>query len=695
MTVSKLRQAKEAPEPAPAGASEASRRTWLGRPGPAQDPCRPQRTITLILLATVLLPIIAAVFEWQRYRWNRTFFYVRYPWGSWDAIALWIFALKTYFVLLPAAALCIVLAWRAWTRTAAALFLITAVMVLAWAGADLETFTRTGVHVTYYAQFIGAPDAMKWMGDVRSTARDAMLALMPLLGTAALTVVFAGVLATIAWGGGPGRHRVGVVTVSLLLLAHVLFIAGIMPAQALFTPDGRRADLQRVHDLLPYKLVWTAPGTQVVNSDAFRTPLDRQLEPLLRQAVPRMFAGPPADTSPQAIPDPAGPKPDIVLIVLDSLRFDAMVPDVMPRVSALAKEGVVLRQHHAGARITHLGLFTIFYGRTAGLYRTTLRAGVPPQACVSFRAAGYQTNYVSGVGHFAWARMQAFLNEPMFDRLRIVGLQDWPTSDRRALAVSRRILGGNEPPAPAAGGRAPQYLGVFLASTHYPYEYPPEFETRTPVAPPTWTILTADRDRDRAALINRYQNAVSFLDAAIGDFVDTIDRNNTVVVIMGDHGESFWDDGFLTHGTRWSDAQSHVPCIILAPNVAPRTIDEVTTHDDLLPTLLHLAGGKPVQPRYVTGRDLLGPAQPPPLAVTAADSQLNVFEMLVRRGDQRMLLEFRDHLPRIIVRGMVDEFGNIDAYSLPPASEAPAWAKDIEELVRRMTDLPRPAGASP
>jgi hypothetical protein len=686
MSEPKAPQAETAPTPQSPPA-DTSRHRWLGKPGPPTDPHRPQRTLTLILLASLLLPFVVACFEWQRYRWNRTFFPALEPWGAWDAVPLWVLALKTYLVLLPATLVAAALAWRAWTRSAAAVFLFASMLVIVWAGIDVETFTRTGVHVTYYAQFVGAPDATKWMGNVGGIARDAAFALLPVLGASALAVVTAGVLATLAWRGRASPSRAPAGKILLLILAHAMMLIGVVPAQVLLTPTARRSELQRVHDLLPYNLEWTAPGSHVVDADAFRDPLNERLEPLLRTAVPRMFAGPPADTSPEAVPDPASPRPDVVLIVLDSLRYDAMVPQVMPRLSALARQGVVLRQHHAGARITHLGLFTLFYGRTAGLYRTTLRAGVPPQACVSLRAAGYQTNYVSGVGHFAWARMQAFLNEPMFDRLRIVGLQDWPTSDRRALAVSKRLLTGDNRPLTAEGARVPQYLGVFLASTHYPYVYPPEFETRTPVAPPDWNVLTADRERDRTGLINRYHNSVSFLDAAVGDFVDSLDRSNTVIIIVGDHGESFWDDGFLTHGTRWSDVQSHVPCVILAPNLPPRQIDGLTTHDDLLPTLLHLVSGKPVQPGNVTGRDLFAPGPPRAMAVTAADAQLTVFELLVRIGDRRVLLEFRENLPRVIVRGTVDAYGNIDGYDLPPGSEAPLWATHIEDLVHRMTDL--------
>lgn len=670
---------------AEADTGDPPRSKWLGRPGPASDPHRPQRTLTLILLAGLLLPWVVAGFEWHRIRANDARIErPQYPWGdwsAWDALALWILALKNHLVLLPVLIVCGLFAWRARTRTGAGLFLFLAMLVVAWAGVDLETFSRTGVHLTYYVQYITAPDAANWMGDVGSTVRDTALRLLPLMGTAAVAVVAAGVVATLAWRGS---GRIGSLILLLLVIGHVLMLLLIAPAQAL-SPPTKRGQLQRLHDMMPYNLVWTAPTVRLIDVDVFQGPLNERLGPVLRRAVPAIFAGPPADTSPTAFPDRAGPRPNVAMIVLDSLRFDAMVPEVMPRLSALARDGLVLRNHHAGARTTHLGLFTLLYGRCGGIYRPTLRAGVPPQACVSFRGGGYQTNYVSGVPHFAWMRMHTFLNEPTFDRMRIVGVQDWPTSDRRALATSRRILAGNE--APMVEGGAPQFLTVFLVSTHYPYVYPEEFATRTPAIDANWTVMSELPAADLPALVNRYHNACAFLDAAVGDFVDSIDRSNTVIVITGDHGESLLDDGFLTHGTRWSGVQSHVPCIVLGPTITPRELTEPTTHEDLLPTLLHLAGGKPVQPRNATGRDLLSPAPPRGMTVTAADSYLQKFQLLAMVGDRRLLLEFPEDPPSVIVRGTVDEKGGVDPYDLPPAAEAEEWARHLGDLLMRMTEL--------
>ena len=674
--------APPASDPAPAPPPRGHR--LLGRRGPTEDPHRPQRVLTLLLLAGLLLPWVTAGFEWPRLRSTLAFAENPPPWAPWDALALWVLAVKTYLVLLPGLAAACALALLGWARVAVALYLVVAAGVFAWVGVDLETFTRTGAHATHYAEYALSPEAAKWAGDVGATAREAFLALLPVASAAGGLFIASGMAATLVWRRG-GRAGRAAVTVAVLAVAHVLLLVLIAPAQAV-SPEARRKDLQRLHDLLPYNLVWTAPGVRLVDVDAFQGPLNERLEPVIRAALSAMNAGVPADSSPAAIPATGGTRPNVVMVIVDSLRADAMVPEVMPRLSALARRGLVLDRHYSGARSTHLSLFGILYGRPPAAYRPTLRANVPPQMCVSMRGAGYQASYVSSVPHFAWMRMHTFLNDQVFDRMRVIGLPDWPASDRGALAAGLEILAGKD--ALATNG-APQFLTVFLASAHFPYAYPPEFDTRRPVLGADWGVLSLDPTRDRPALRNRYLNACSFVDDAVADFVEQIDLSNTVVVITGDHGQSFWDDGFLIHGTRWSDVQAVVTCVLLGPGIAPGRRADLTTHQDLLPTLLRLAGGgRPVAPAGTTGRDLFGGEPASDLTVLTVESDLERFQMLVSLRERRMLLEVPLRRPAILVKGTVDPKGRVDPYDLPPAREADEWAKHLKHLFTEMTALP-------
>jgi arylsulfatase A-like enzyme len=81
--------------------------------------------------------------------------------------------------------------------------------------------------------------------------------------------------------------------------------------------------------------------------------------------------------------------------------------------------------------------------------------------------------------------------------------------------------------------------------------------------------------------------------------------DDRVVVITGDHGESFLDDGTIGHGIRVSEFQNMTPAIIGAPNIEPRVVDEPTMHADLLPTLLGILGIPLNDPSVLDGVDLL------------------------------------------------------------------------------------------
>jgi membrane-anchored protein YejM (alkaline phosphatase superfamily) len=61
-----------------------------------------------------------------------------------------------------------------------------------------------------------------------------------------------------------------------------------------------------------------------------------------------------------------------------------------------------------------------------------------------------------------------------------------------------------------------------------------------------------------------------------------------LIIITGDHGESFGEYGRIGHGSDVSAAQTHVPMIVLDPSRPPARRREVTSHVDVVPTLLSM-----------------------------------------------------------------------------------------------------------
>src|SRR5262249_44209223 len=96
-------------------------------------------------------------------------------------------------------------------------------------------------------------------------------------------------------------------------------------------------------------------------------------------------------------------RPNVILIVLESLRADALDPRRMPRLDAWSQQALRLARHYAGGNASHLGMFGLLYGRHPLLYDRTLDAHVPPQLTHTLRRAGYRSTYWMA-SHPEWKR---------------------------------------------------------------------------------------------------------------------------------------------------------------------------------------------------------------------------------------------------------------------------------------------------
>ena len=101
-------------------------------------------------------------------------------------------------------------------------------------------------------------------------------------------------------------------------------------------------------------------------------------------------------------------------------------------------------------------------------------------------------------------------------------------------------------------GSQPFFGMLWTIQTHYPYfTYNPE------------TRYAAD------PYFNRYLNAISETDAALGRLLDFLKQNalaaSTLVVVVGDHGEAFGHHNQYGHGANIYEENVHVPLILINP----------------------------------------------------------------------------------------------------------------------------------
>jgi len=118
----------------------------------------------------------------------------------------------------------------------------------------------------------------------------------------------------------------------------------------------------------------------------------------------------------------------------------------------------------------------------------------------------------------------------------------------------------------------------------------------------------APMSRQNALLLRHaYYACVSFVDAQIGKILDELERlglrENTVIMLWGDHGWHLGDNGCWGKHTNFERA-THAPLIVDAPGIAQgRTSDALVEYVDMFPTLCELAG-LPV-PTYMEGASLV------------------------------------------------------------------------------------------
>jgi Tfp pilus assembly protein PilF len=115
-----------------------------------------------------------------------------------------------------------------------------------------------------------------------------------------------------------------------------------------------------------------------------------------------------------------------------------------------------------------------------------------------------------------------------------------------------------------------------------------------------------------------YDGEIAYADSALGNFVGYLKKHglyeDSVIVVVGDHGEGLGEHHEDTHGIFLYDSTTHVPLIVKLPTVheegKARVVDAQVRTTDILPTVLDLLGAPGLQTKegeslkaYFTGTE--------------------------------------------------------------------------------------------
>jgi arylsulfatase A-like enzyme len=377
--------------------------------------------------------------------------------------------------------------------------------------------------------------------------------------------------------------------------------------------------------------------------------------------VPDPVASPVAATAPTATPVPR--QPNVLLVTIDTLRADRLgsygySQSHTPVLDQFTREGV--RFERAICQLpqtnsSHAALLTGLYPSTNGVkvhMVDKLRPGSQTIARV-FASAGYQT-----AGIYSWVSLDpqfcglnqgfqtyegyvlnrsAIFSDPRLEQLAAAYRQ--LKAQVPIVKTADVVLGGSEKIEESLDGRAdvtngavfkwldahvqsgPFFLWVHYFDPHYPYSPPKGYDHlfgldyHGTVDGSVEMIREIEQhqitvnDADRARLEELYQGEIAFTDAQFGDLLDKLNnlgiKDDTIIAVTGDHGESFGEHGDWTHGLKVYETEIRVPLLMRYPRRLPAgtVVRSPAQLIDVMPTLLDLAGLR--APKPVQGSSLL------------------------------------------------------------------------------------------
>lgn len=350
-------------------------------------------------------------------------------------------------------------------------------------------------------------------------------------------------------------------------------------------------------------------------------------------------------------------RPDIILVVVDSLRADALgaygAPRVVsPRLDEFAADAVTFEQFITAASWTRPSVASLFTSMAVSSHGCASRADrlhpdVQTLAEV-LRERGYVTAgwpnspNISASQGFAQG-FNTYPFEPEFPlgaqestfalslyrvlRERLARLESEPRVEQyympaevqleRAMAFLRR------------DERTRDFLFVHLMEPHDPWF------SHTPGVAPLGVPGQDPTPADALSWRGRYGEEVGWVDRQLGAFFAELRADgrydDSVIVVTSDHGEAFFEHGGWWHGTTLYDQEIRVPLLIKLPKgrYAGTRVPWQVRQVDVAPTLADLAGIAP--PSVWQGLDLfpdsfdadlamLTPPEPPDGGETAPET---------------------------------------------------------------------------
>ncbi len=390
-------------------------------------------------------------------------------------------------------------------------------------------------------------------------------------------------------------------------LLNALIVAGALAIFALGLAMGRLPRLARLR----------LPGAVLLIAGAFAVPL---------------LLTPPAPALPEIRSAPPEGAPNLLVIVIDTVRADRLElhgygRETVPALARFAREGAVFERAISPATFTlpaHASMFTGLYPSAHGAHHegnhlsasnTTLAEILYERGWIT---VGFNANpFITASNGMAqgferldpsWLMMTA---PPRFLGYRIAARLGWIFPDHGAAEVTE---GWTEWVAKTWDGERPFFAFLNYIESHFPYNVlPPEERDRFVPEGTDEDAMRRSSDaaigaqlfgdpvsgENRTLVLDLYDAGIRYDDAMVARAIDALRQRDaldrTVVIVVSDHGELFGELGLYGHLVSMSEVLLHVPLVIRYPPRVPagQRIQTPVSTTALFSTALDLLGVPP------------------------------------------------------------------------------------------------------
>lgn len=298
---------------------------------------------------------------------------------------------------------------------------------------------------------------------------------------------------------------------------------------------------------------------------------------------------------------PSPKKPNIVVIMLDTLRPDHLGAygyprDTSPAIDDLANRGIVFTSAYSVSNWTNPAIKSIFTGLSPqavmreAWHKEAIRMPLPEEVTTFaelLQTNGYRTIGLvdhPGINHGGNFN-QGFDHYTMLFREGAKGRGGWGKSDVGHVTeqFSQQL---------DESLNDPFLIYLHVVYPHRPYKPPSPYQGM--FGPDSFDGY---KKRFREPIINAYDAEIKRTDDLIAGVNEAITSRglleDTWVILLSDHGEGFWEHGFAEHGNVFFNEAIKVPLIVVPPlgqQEGPKRVNTPVSNLDVFSTILDIAG---------------------------------------------------------------------------------------------------------